>query len=153
MSKYNIRKIDPKLAEYHAGMSEKQKDILYRDILRVLVDEGKFIEHDFSAGKLAKELDVPPQAVSVVFATRFHKSFPLYVNDCRIEYAVALLSDRNNKKVNLGYIGEMCGYATRQSFYSNFYRRMGCTPKEYRNRCFPNPCSGVNLHDSIKKVK
>lgn len=153
MSKYNIRKIEPKYAEYHDGMKEQVKDKLYQDILRVLVDECKFTDPDYSAGKLAKELDVAPQSLSVVFATRFHRSFPLYVNDCRIEYAVALLSDRNNRKVNLGYIGEMCGYATRQSFYSNFYRRMGCTPKEYRNRCFASTISSAKPYDSIKKVK
>lgn len=136
MSKYNIHETKLKQAKYHADMSEKQKDKLYDRILSILMDDGLFTDPNFSASKLAKELDVHLQSVSVVFATCFHKSFPVYVNDCRIEYATSLLSDKKNKNINLALIGEMCGYGTMQCFYANFYRRMKCTPKEYRDNFF-----------------
>lgn len=136
MSKYNIHEVNAKEAQYHACINEKTKDLLHDKIVKILIDDGNFVDPDFTANKLAKALDIAPQIVSVVFATRFHKSFSLYVNDCRIEYATALLADKKNKHLNLAWIGEMCGFGTMQSFYANFYRRMGCTPNEYKKRCF-----------------
>ena len=70
--------------------------------------------------------------VSAVCATRFHKNYSELVNDYRVNDAMSLLTDKRYAKMTIEDISEMAGFSTRQSFYSNFYKRMGITPRQYR---------------------
>jgi hypothetical protein len=46
--------------------------------------------------------------------------------------AMSLLTDKRYAKMSVEDISEMAGFSTRQSFYANFYKRLGITPRQYR---------------------
>ena len=50
----------------------------------------------------------------------------------RVNDAMSLLTDKRYLKMTIEDIAEMAGFSTRQSFYSNFYKRLGVTPRQYR---------------------
>lgn len=132
MAKYNITPKKEKVARYQSLLSEATKDKLRDEILRIVVTERRYRDRDFNTRTLAAELNTNSRYISAVCATRLHKSYPELVNDYRVNDAMSLLADRRYAKMTIEDIGEMVGFRTRQSFYANFYRRQGKTPKVYR---------------------
>ncbi len=132
MAKYNFTPKKDKNAKYQALLSEETKDRLRDEILRIIVTEGKYKDREYNTRKLAEDLHTNSRYVSAVCATRFHKNYPELVNDYRVNDAMSLLTDKRYMKMTIEDIAEMAGFSTRQSFYSNFYRRLGVTPRKYR---------------------
>lgn len=132
MAKYNITPKKEKNAHYQTLLSEETKDRLRDEILRIVVTEGKYKDKDYNTRKLAEDLHTNSRYVSAVCATRFHKNYPELVNDYRVNDAMSLLTDKRYLKMTIEDIAEMAGFSTRQSFYSNFYKRLGVTPRQYR---------------------
>ncbi len=132
MAKYNLKPKKEKTAKYQMMLSEETKDRLHDEILRILVTEKKFKDVDYNTQQLCADLRTNSRYVSAVCATRFHKSYPELVNDYRVNEAMSLLTDKRFAKMTMEDIGEMAGFSTRQSFYANFYQRMGITPRQYR---------------------
>ena len=132
MTKYNITPKKEKNARYQALLNEETKDRLRDEILRIVVTERKYRDKDYNTRKLAADLNTNSRYVSAVCATRFHKNYPELVNDYRVNDAMSLLADKRYIKLTVEDIAEMAGFSTRQSFYSNFYKRLGITPRQYR---------------------
>lgn len=132
MTKYNITPKKEKTARYQALLNEETKDRLRDEILRIVVTERKYRDKDYNTRKLAADLNTNSRYVSAVCATRFHKNYPELVNDYRVNDAMSLLADKRYVKLTVEDIAEMAGFSTRQSFYSNFYKRLGITPRQYR---------------------
>lgn len=132
MAKYNLKPKKEKTAKYQMMLSEETKDRLHDEILRILVTEKKFKDADYDTQQLCADLHTNSRYVSAVCATRFHKSYPELVNDYRVNEAMSLLTDKRFAKMTMEDIGEIAGFSTRQSFYANFYKRIGVTPRQYR---------------------
>ena len=132
MAKYNIQPKKEKMARYQTLLSEETKDRLHDDILRMLVSEQKYKDPAYNSRRLAEDLGTNSRYISAVCATRFHKNYSELVNDYRVNDAMSLLTDKRYAKMSVEDIAEMAGFSTRQSFYANFYKRMGITPRQYR---------------------
>ncbi len=132
MTKYNLRPKKEKQAKYQTLLSEETKDRLRDEILRIIVTERKYKDKDYDTRKLATDLHTNSRYISAVCATRFHKNYSELVNDYRVNDAMSLLTDKRFVKMTIEDIAEMAGFSTRQSFYSNFYKRLGITPRQYR---------------------
>lgn len=132
MAKYNIQPKKEKIARYQNLLSEETKDRLRDDILRMLVSEHKYKDPEYDSRKLAEDLKTNSRYISAVCATRFHKNYSELVNDYRVNDAMSLLTDRRYSKMSIEDIAVMAGFSTRQSFYANFYKRTGITPRQYR---------------------
>ena len=116
MAKYNIQPKKEKMARYQTLLSEETKDRLHDDILRMLVSEQKYKDPAYHSRRLAEDLGTNSELV----------------NDYRVNDAMSLLTDKRYAKMSVEDIAEMAGFSTRQSFYANFYKRMGITPRQYR---------------------
>lgn len=132
MAKYNIQPKKEKIARYQALLSEETKDRLRDEILRLIVTERKYKDPTYNSKKLAKDLDTNSRYLSAVCATRFHKNYSELVNDYRVNDAMSLLTDKRYAKMSVEDISAMAGFSTRQSFYANFFKRIGITPRQYR---------------------
>ena len=58
-------------------------------------------------------------------------TFFQFVNKRRIQYAVELMNDSENKKITLEYIARISGFNSMTTFYNFFRKDRGCTPGEY----------------------
>ena len=132
MTKYNLKPKKEKNARYQTLLNEETKDRLYDEMLRIIVKERKYRDKDYNTRMLAEDLHSNSRYISAVCATRFHKNYSELVNDYRVNDAMSLLADKRIEKMNIEDIAEMVGFNTRQSFYSNFYKRLGVTPRQYR---------------------
>ena len=132
MAKYNIQPKKEKSARYQTLLSEETKDRLRDEIIRLIVTERKYKDPEYNSKKLAEDLSTNSRYISAVCATRFHKNYSELVNDYRVNDAMSLLTDKRYAKMSVEDISEMAGFSTRQSFYANFYKRLGITPRQYR---------------------
>ena len=132
MPKYNIQPKKEKSARYQNLLSEETKDRLRDEIIRLIVTERKYKDPEYNSKKLAEDLSTNSRYISAVCATRFHKNYSELVNDYRLNDAMSLLTDKRYAKMSVEDISEMAGFSTRQSFYANFYKRLGITPRQYR---------------------
>ena len=132
LSKFKIQPKKEKSARYQTLLSEETKDRLRDEIIRLIVTERKYKDPEYNSKKLAEDLSTNSRYISAVCATRFHKNYSELVNDYRVNDAMSLLTDKRYAKMSVEDISEMAGFSTRQSFYANFYKRLGITPRQYR---------------------
>ncbi len=146
MAKYNIVERKEKEAAYRVLISPRLLDQLQEKVLNVILFQKKYKDKDFSARKLAEEIGTNTRYVSAVVNVRFHMNYTSFINKFRIDEAMALLSDKRYKDLNIEDISYMVGFANRQSFYGAFFKVNGCTPREYKLRHFakhPFPKEGT----------
>ena len=132
MAKYNIHEIKEKKADYRSLVSPRMMDEMQEQIMNIIVMQKKYREKDYSAQKLADEIGTNTRYLSAVVNTRFHMNYTQFVNSYRISEAMTLLVDKRYQNQNVAEIGDMVGFANRQSFYASFFRFTGITPRQYR---------------------
>ena len=132
MAKYNIHEIKEKKADYRSLVSPRMMDEMQEQIMNIIVMQKKYREKDYSAQKLADEIGTNTRYLSAVVNTRFHMNYTQFVNSYRISEAMTLLVDKRYQNQNVAEIGDMVGFANRQSFYASFFRFRGVTPRQYR---------------------
>ncbi len=133
MPKYNItaeKKI--KNPRYIDLVSPKQAFEISNTILQKVAIEKRYRDPSFTARALAKELNLNPRVISASMSRGFGKNFPQLLNEYRIREAQTLLQNPENDGKTVEQIGEMVGFANRQSFYTAFYRFLNQTPAHYR---------------------
>ncbi len=134
MAKYNISEKKEKDASYRMQLRPEMVDELYEKILQKLVIEKKYRDPDYSAGKMAEELNTNARYISAVVSLRFQENYSYVVNEFRVRDAMYMLIDPRYADNTVEEISAMVGFSNRQSFYAAFYRLKGITPKEYRKQ-------------------
>ena len=82
--------------------------------------------------RLAEELGVNPRQISAVVGMRFQQNYSKLVSDMRVHEAMYMLTDSHFDDMTMEDIAINVGFTTRQSFYADFNRVSGMTPREYR---------------------
>lgn len=129
---YNIKERKIKNALYRNLIKPELADFLYDKIFDIIVVQKKYKDTEYSAKKLAEELQTNTRYLSAVINSRFGTNYSCLVNEYRVKDALRLLTDKRYADKNIEEISSMVGFANRQSFYAAFYRVMGVTPKDYR---------------------
>ena len=132
MTKYNITPKKVKMAAYRNLVNPELMDRLETQIYDIIVKQKKYLDKDYSATQLAADLNTNSRYISAVINVRFKMNYTSFVNKQRIKDAMALLSKKDNKSLNMEDISDMVGFANRQSFYASFYKIMNMTPRDYR---------------------
>ena len=131
---YNIKEKQEKNAAYRSLIRAELADELYEKILNIIVIEKRYRDKEFSAKALANELKTNTRYISAVINSRFSTNFSSLVNEYRIKEAMHRMTDKRYTDMTIEEIGNVVGFANRQSFYASFYRMMRETPNEYRKR-------------------
>ena len=131
---YNIKEKQEKNASYRSLIRAELADELYEKILNMIVIEKRYRNKDFSAKELAKELNTNTRYISAVINSRFNTNFSCLVNEYRVKEAMHRMTDKRYTEMTIEEIGNVVGFANRQSFYASFYRIMRETPNDYRKR-------------------
>lgn len=132
MAKYNITEKRVKNAAYRSLVNPRLMDEMKDKIIKIIVDEKKYKDKDYSARRLAEDLGTNTRYISAVVNVRFNMNYTTFVNSYRIQEAMKLLSDVKNIGVKMEEISAMVGFSNRQSFYASFYKMNHMTPREYR---------------------
>ncbi len=136
MAKYNIKEKRESLALYRTVIRTEVIDTIYEQILRKMIVEKRYRDPEYNAQRLAEEIGTNTRYISATVSLRFQMNFPSLIAGYRLRDAIALMTDKHNKKMSMGEIAATSGFANRQSFYSSFYKAYAKTPKQYQNEFF-----------------
>ena len=145
MGKYNLTEKKEKNAAYRSLVRAELVDELYEKILKIFVVDKKYRDPNYSAKKLAEELQTNTRYISAVVNIRFNQNYSSLVNEYRIKDAKYLLVDKRYMNKTMEEISAMVGFANRQSFYAAFYKIMGMTPRTYRINHLTKEREGIKV--------
>jgi len=132
MAKYNITVNNMKEAAYRSLVSKKKVRQLRDQIYEIICRQKRYRDKDYSAKRLADELNTNTRYISAVVSVCFGMNYTSFVNHYRIKYAKLLLSNKKYAKLRMDEVSELCGFSNRQSFYASFYKFTGITPRQYK---------------------
>ena len=88
----------------------------------------------FSIEALGEQLNYSPNYIRSVFKKYTGETLLEYITNLRMEHAVQLLLDTAVRIRNISY---RVGYSNPSYFCSQFYKKFGVTPQQYRSRMQP----------------
>ena len=112
--------------------SEKKNEAdrkLFERIEQEIISRQLFLNPSFSREELLKIIYIPKNKFANLFRTYAGVSFPDYINNLRLMYAVKLIQKHTNYTINA--IAETCGMSSR-TFHRLFLKKFGVTPAEFR---------------------
>ena len=118
---------------------DSEKNILPNEIVEHILKEliifeekEKYLKTGITVDSLAKKIKTNSSYLSKVVNTYKEKSFPNYLNDLRIDYAlIRLLNDKKFRSYNFSVIASDLGYNNEQAFANAFKKRTGTTLSTY----------------------
>lgn len=131
-NKYNLTEKKQKNPLYRTLVNPQLVEELYQKIMAKFVVEKKYKDPDYSAQKLAKELETNSRYISAVINLRFQDNYSQMVNEFRVKEAMYMLKDKHCERMSMEEVATQVGFSNRQSFYAAFYKRTNCTPREFR---------------------
>ena len=96
-----------------------------------IISRQLFLQPDFSREELIKTVYIPKNKFAGLFRSQVGLSFPKYINNLRLEYAIKMLKEHPNYTIDS--IAKECGMSTAQTFHRLFLDKFGVTPSEYRD--------------------
>ncbi len=132
MAKYNVNFNTKKEAAYRSLVNPKLMNELKVKINNIILKKKKYKDKDYSAKRLAEDLDTNTRYISAVVNVCFNMNYTSLVNKCRIDNAKLLLADKKNDGLTMEQISDIVGFSNRQSFYAAFYKFTGRTPRQYK---------------------
>ncbi|MBQ9385456.1 MAG: AraC family transcriptional regulator [Bacteroidaceae bacterium] len=109
---------------------EKQKEdsVLFKVIQEKMENERIYLKPGLSVVDLAKSIGSNRTYVSASINSQSGKSFAMYVNTYRVEYAKTIMKDG---KLSIAQVAEMSGFASEESFRRNFRNITGKSPSDW----------------------
>ena len=151
MGKYNLTEKKMRAPLYRSLLNPEMVENMYQEIMAKFLVEKKYRDADYNAQKLADELNTNTRYISAVINLRYQDNYSQMVNEFRIKDAMYLLKDKHSQKMTMEEIALTVGFSNRQSFYAAFYKRLGITPREYRQKNMAQ--IETQLNDRRKRLK
>lgn len=131
---FNTEQKQPaKLGKYYKSkLSVGQMEDDIKELEKLLNDEI-YLQPDLTLEILAKKLNISTHRLSQIFTSGLDSNFNKVINSYRIQYAVELLTDVENK-ATIEEIGLKSGFNSRASFYRAFNVTFNMTPSDYRKK-------------------
>lgn len=129
--RYRARNNAPVLKYADKKIAADEAIQLVEKLEALMAEKQLFRDANLTLPQVAKQLGILTQRLSQLLNDNLDKSFPLFVNEYRIEAAKALLS--GEKAMKMDDIAEQCGFNSNSTFYTAFKRFVDMTPAKYRD--------------------
>ncbi|WP_024769830.1 helix-turn-helix domain-containing protein [Aquimarina macrocephali] len=114
-----------------SGLTDKLAEDLYKNLMKLMIEEGLYKDSTLSLNDLASKLDVHPNYLSQTINEKERKNFYDFVNTFRVEEFKRLVKINNNQQFTLLALAYDCGFNSKSSFNRYFKKRTGKTPSQY----------------------
>ncbi len=126
-------------AKYSAtGLERDQAEAVYKEIKMLMSDKRLYLDNDLKLAGLADQTGLPlahvSQAINQVGGCNFYE----FVNTFRVEAAVNIMRANKEGNINISNIIEQAGFSSTPTFYRNFKKHMGVSPKEFAKQIKQN---------------
>lgn len=101
-------------------------------LMHCMQDSEVWKDTELSISKLANQTSIPKYHISEVLNAHLGKSFYVFVNEYRIEYAKKLLMDKKYNNWSILAIAYECGFNSKAAFNSFFKKQTQLTPSEFK---------------------
>jgi len=123
---------DKSKRDYQENKIDRRDEKLCHQIKYLLDEKQLFLDAKLTLDKFALRVGADKKTTSVALNQCFGINFPQLINKYRVEYAMKLLSERENDILKVEYIGLKSGFSSRPTFYSIFTSYTGLPPAVYR---------------------
>jgi len=102
------------------------------DKLSIFEKKREFLNSDLSLQSLAETFNTNSKYLSKIINLKRQKSFPQYINDLRVNYALKELNRNETfRKYSVKAIAQESGYKNTESFSKAFFKKHGIYPSFY----------------------
>lgn len=131
-------------------VDKEKKDLIMRQIMRIMEETEDFCSLDFSIDSLAASIDSNTRYVSEVINDVMHKNFRAMLNEYRVKKAMARLSDAGAYgQYTIKAISESVGYRSQATFISVFTRHTGLKPSMYQKLAREKGNRDVSVEEDV----
>jgi AraC-like DNA-binding protein len=104
------------------------------ELLNKLIKNNVHLDPDMNEQKMAKLMNVSLHYLSSLLNEHIRESFTEFINRNRIEIAKQQLLDKSSSNLTIFAIALDCGYNSESTFYVNFKKFTGMTPKSFKKK-------------------
>lgn len=133
-----FKKSNPKAIkkEYSAVKHEEPKTGNEKKVCETIkeaMETGQYyLNQDLTIHEFAKEINKSPRLISTCINQSFGFNFNEWVNNYRVDKALAILKDKNNDHLSIEGVGSDTGFKSRSAMYIAFKKKTGETPGYFR---------------------
>ncbi|MEM7514706.1 MAG: AraC family transcriptional regulator [Bacteroidota bacterium] len=125
------------LKKYRHSPLQEKEILHYQHRINDFFGRSKaYLQPDFSLASLSEAVDIPKHHLSQIINSEMNSTFYELVNAKRIEYAMLNMRERDN--LTLEGLGYECGFNSKSAFFSNFKKKTGKTPGQYKKEISTN---------------
>ena len=108
----------------HYGVKEKEGNVTNNDdmITEIVQYIYEHYNENITLETLSKVFYISPKALSKKISKRLNVDLRVFINDIRVQRAVQMLEDPENKNKSLDDIAAMCGFNNMGTFYRSYER-------------------------------
>ncbi|MBS9464262.1 AraC family transcriptional regulator [Flagellimonas sp. 389] len=107
-----------------------QAENLFERLDTLMAENELYKNANLKSSDVAQKLQISVHQLSQLLNDNAGKSFPLFINEYRIEKALQMLTE--SEHLTLESIGYECGFNSKSTFYTSFKKIMGTTPAKYK---------------------
>ena len=112
-------------------MDLSQKKGLSEIINTYFFKEKYYLETDATLSKFALLTKTNKDNINDFIILKYHQNFIDLVHIHRIQHFILLIDQGKHKELTIEYLGNQCGFSTRQALYLSFMKFKGCSPSDY----------------------
>lgn len=105
---------------------------LYERVQTEMEAKEIFLNQNLNLHDFAREIQIPVRSISASINQHAGINFNEWVNNYRVEKAVALLKDPKSNHLSIEGIGTSSGFKSRSAMYEAFKRKLGKSPGHFR---------------------
>jgi AraC-like DNA-binding protein len=105
----------------------------FQKLIEILENEKAYQNPNLSRDTVAQQLGISSGYLSQIIKNNTALSFSDFINSYRVNDVKEMIKNSTFNKYSLLSIGLECGFNSKTSFYTNFKKETGLTPKEFRN--------------------
>ncbi|MCF6213557.1 MAG: AraC family transcriptional regulator [Flavobacteriaceae bacterium] len=95
------------------------------------IKDNIFLDNSLTLTSFSVKIAVKPYLLSQIFKSHYKTNFYDFINKKRIGYSIGLLKEIEKNKLSIEGVGLSSGFNSRVSYYRNFKKSQGVTPKEF----------------------
>lgn len=114
-----------------SSLKEEDKTELYEKIIEYITARKLYLNPDLRLTDIAQGLSTNRQYISQAINERSGTNFYHFINQLRIKEFIQQCHTEQFRNKTIEGMGSMIGFKSKSSFFSEFKRVYGCTPKEY----------------------
>ncbi len=113
----------------HNRISVLTDQELYKELTTTIRDKQMFLKPKFGRDDVVKHFGLTNHRVGAAFSVK-GTSLPEFVRQCRLEYAIHLMSD--HPEMSFTEVAFSSGFSYASTFNADFKKQYGLSPSQYR---------------------